>query len=97
MAAAIALGFRHPWAWSFVLLTKVTPDPYSRGSPCVASGGRSAPRSGSPGSSSPVSFAVDSDAWRSWIEDSLGATASGAPLNQFAIPVPLWVACLLPS
>ena len=25
MAAAIALGFRHPWTWSFVLLTKVTP------------------------------------------------------------------------
>jgi hypothetical protein len=25
MAAAVALGFRHPWAWSFVVLTKVTP------------------------------------------------------------------------
>jgi hypothetical protein len=25
MAAAVALGFRHPWAWSFVLLTKLTP------------------------------------------------------------------------
>ncbi|MDQ3937234.1 MAG: hypothetical protein M3253_00980, partial [Chloroflexota bacterium] len=25
MAAAIALGFRYPWAWSFVVLTKVTP------------------------------------------------------------------------
>ncbi|MGI8929043.1 MAG: glycosyltransferase family 87 protein [Candidatus Limnocylindrales bacterium] len=25
MAAAVALGFRHPWTWSFVLLTKVTP------------------------------------------------------------------------
>ena len=25
MAAAIALGFRHPWTWAFVLLTKVTP------------------------------------------------------------------------
>lgn len=25
MAAAIALGFRHPWTWSFVVLTKVTP------------------------------------------------------------------------
>lgn len=25
MAAAIALGFRHPWTWSFVLLTKITP------------------------------------------------------------------------
>jgi hypothetical protein len=25
MAAALALGFRHPWAWSFVVLTKLTP------------------------------------------------------------------------
>lgn len=25
MAAAIALGFRHPWTWAFVLLTKITP------------------------------------------------------------------------
>jgi hypothetical protein len=25
MAAAIVLGFRHPWTWAFVLLTKVTP------------------------------------------------------------------------
>jgi len=25
MAAAIALGFRHPWTWSFVILTKLTP------------------------------------------------------------------------
>ncbi len=25
IAAAIVLGFRHPWTWAFVLLTKVTP------------------------------------------------------------------------
>jgi hypothetical protein len=25
MAAAVALGFRYPWTWSFVLLTKITP------------------------------------------------------------------------
>jgi hypothetical protein len=25
MAVAVALGFRHPWAWSFVVLTKLTP------------------------------------------------------------------------
>ena len=25
MAAGVALGFRHPWAWAFVILTKVTP------------------------------------------------------------------------
>lgn len=25
LAVAVALGFRHPWTWAFVLLTKVTP------------------------------------------------------------------------
>ncbi|HUG49250.1 MAG TPA: glycosyltransferase family 87 protein [Candidatus Limnocylindria bacterium] len=25
MAAAVALGFRHPWTWSFVVLSKITP------------------------------------------------------------------------
>jgi hypothetical protein len=25
MAVAVAIGFRHPWAWSFVALTKLTP------------------------------------------------------------------------
>jgi hypothetical protein len=25
MAAAVALGFRHPWTWAFVILSKVTP------------------------------------------------------------------------
>jgi len=25
MAVAVALGFRHPWGWAFVVLTKVTP------------------------------------------------------------------------
>jgi hypothetical protein len=25
IAAAVALGFRHPWAWSFVILSKITP------------------------------------------------------------------------
>jgi len=25
IAAAVALGFRHPWTWSFVILSKVTP------------------------------------------------------------------------
>ena len=38
-----------------------------------------------------VSLAADPEAWRSWVTDSLLATATGAPLNQLAIPVPLWL------
>ncbi len=91
MAAAIALGFRHPWTWSFVLLTKVTP-----GVGLAWFAVRREWRSlgvalGVTAALVAVSLAVDPDAWRSWVQDSLGATAAGAPLNQFAIPLPLWV------
>jgi len=91
MAAAIALGFRYPVAWAFVILTKVTPGvglawflfrrewrslAIALGVTAMAAG---------------ISFAAAPDAWRSWFADSLGATAAGAPLNQFAISVPLWL------
>ena len=39
IAAAIALGFRYPWTWGFVLLTKVTPGSACSGSRSAESGG----------------------------------------------------------
>ena len=91
MAAAIWLGFRHPAAWSFVLLTKVTPgvglawfvvrrEWRSLG---IALGVTAALVA--------VSLAIDGRLWESWLRDSLGATASGSALNQFSVPVPLWI------
>jgi hypothetical protein len=38
-----------------------------------------------------VSIAIDGGLWVSWLRDSLWATAEGAPLNQFSVPVPLWI------
>jgi hypothetical protein len=91
MAAAIALGFRYPAAWSFVVLTKVTPGIglawflFRREWRALAIAlGVTAALAG-------ISFAVNPAAWQSWVTDSLGATAGGAPLNQFTLPVPLWV------
>ncbi len=40
-AAAIVLGFRHPWTWSLMILTKVTPGVGCCGSRSAGSGGRS--------------------------------------------------------
>jgi hypothetical protein len=34
---------------------------------------------------------IDGGLWVSWLRDSLWATAEGAPLNQFSVPVPLWI------
>lgn len=91
IAAAIALGFRWPATWAFIVLTKVTPGvglawflvrrewralAVALAVTAVLAG---------------ISFIANPEAWRSWLADSLGATAAGAPLNQFALPVPLWI------
>ncbi len=91
MAAAIALGFRYPAAWSFVVLTKVTPGVglawflFRREWRALAIAlGVTATLAG-------ISYVANPAAWQSWITDSLGATAGGSPLNQFSIPLPLWI------
>jgi hypothetical protein len=91
MAAAIALGFRYPWTWSFVLLTKVTPGVGLAWFAVRREWRSLAIALGVTGVLAGVSLAIDPAAWQSWITDSLGATATGAALNQFALPVPLWI------
>ena len=68
MAAAIALGFRYPWTWAFVLLTKVTPGrrrAVVRGATRVAVTWRS--RSESTAAISLVTFVVAPHYWSEWI------------------------------
>ena len=91
MAAAIWIGFRFPAAWSFVLLTKVTP-----GVGLLWFAVRREWRSlalalGVTGALAGISLVVDGGLWVSWVRDSLLTTASGAALNQFSVPVPLFV------
>jgi len=88
MAAAIALGFRYPAAWWFVVLTKVTPGiaiawflvRREWRSLAVAAGGSAAIAA--------TSFALDRPLWDGWIA-SVTATATGSPLNQFSLGIPL--------
>jgi hypothetical protein len=91
IAAAIWLGFRYPAAWAFVLLTKVTP-----GVGLVWFAVRREWRSlaialGVTAALVAVSLLIDGRLWVSWLRDSLEATATGSPLDQFSIPVPLWI------
>jgi len=91
MAAAIWLGFRYPAAWSFVLLTKVTPG-VGLAWYVVRREWRSlAIALGVTAALVAVSLAIDGRLWESWLRDSLGATAGGAPLNQLSLPIPLWI------
>jgi hypothetical protein len=88
LGAAIVLGFRWPWTWSFVLLTKITPGvgllwfafrrewrslAIALGATAVIAGG---------------SFLISPSLWFEWV-DVLTATASG-PDWAFIVPIPVW-------
>ena len=90
MAAAIVLGFRHPWTWSFVILTKVTPGVglvwfavRREWRPLAIALGVTAVIVG-------ASLVIDRQAWVDWIAFLL-ATPDGGSVAQFHIPIPLWV------
>jgi hypothetical protein len=91
MAAAIALGFRYPVAWSFILLTKVTP---GVGLVWFAVRREWRPLAVALGVTAAlvvVSFLVDGRLWIAWLNESVLKTAEGAALNQFSIAIPLFI------
>jgi hypothetical protein len=88
LGAAILLGFRWPWAWAFVLLTKVTP-----GVGLLWFAFRREWRSlaialGATAAISAISFAVRPDLWRAWIDLLIAATR--APDWEFIVPITVW-------
>jgi hypothetical protein len=89
IAAAIVLGFRWPAAWAFVLLTKVTPGVGLVWFAVRREWRRLAIALAVTGVVAGVSLILEPEVWRSWVDDSLLATAQGAPLNQFSLPIPL--------
>lgn len=90
IAAAIVLGFRYPWTWAFVLLTKVTP-----GVALVWFAVRREWRSLAIAGAVTlaivaVSVVVDAARWGEWFT-FLGSTPEGGSVAQFQIPIPLWI------
>ena len=88
LGAAILLGFRWPWAWAFVILTKVTP-----GVGLLWFAFRREWRSlaialCATAAISAISFAIRPDLWRAWIELLVAATR--APNWEFIVPIPVW-------
>jgi hypothetical protein len=88
IAASIALGFRYPALWAFVLLTKVTP-----GVGLVWFAVRREWHSlgvalGTTALIVAVSLVIDGERWVEWIR-FLGSTAGGSTVAQFQVPVPL--------
>ena len=90
LAAAIVLGFRYPWTWGFVVLTKVTP-----GIGLLWFAVRREWRAlgialGVTAAVVAVSLVVDGQLWVDWLA-FLGSTPEGGAIAQFQIPVPLWI------
>jgi hypothetical protein len=90
IAAAIVLGFRYPWTWAFIVLTKVTP-----GIGLVWFAVRREWRSlaialGATAAIVAVSVLVDGSLWIEWF-GFLRRAGGGVTVGQFEIAVPLWI------
>ena len=88
MAAAIALGFRYPAAWAFIVLTKVTP-----GVGLLWFAVRREWRSlgialGATAAIAAASFAVDSRLWFEWLNGAILRVAQEG-VGQPTLPLPL--------
>jgi hypothetical protein len=89
LAAAIVLGFRWPWAWAIVLLTKITP-----GIGLLWFAVRREWRSlaialGATAAIAAASAVVMPTAWREWFEVIIANAGKGG--TWASVPVPLWI------
>lgn len=89
LAAAIALGFRYPWTWGFVLLTKVTPGVGLLWFAIRREWRSLAIALGVTGVIVAVSVVVNPQLWQAWFS-FLADAESGGTVEQFRIPLPLW-------
>jgi hypothetical protein len=90
IAAAIALGFRYPWTWGFILLTKVTPGIGLLWFAVRREWRALAIALGVTAAIVAVSIVLEGHLWMDWI-GFLGSTPEGGSVAQFQIPVPLWL------
>ncbi len=89
LALAIVKGFRHPWTWSFVLLTKITPGVGLLWFALRREWRQLAVALGATGAVAAVSCLLMPGAWHDWIDLLRANTGKGG--TWAAIPVPLLV------
>ncbi len=87
LAAAIAFGFRYPWTWSFVLLTKVTPGVGLLWFAVRREWRALAVALGATAIVAAASFAFAPWMWREWL--ALLSGEAGGATSAHTIPVPL--------
>jgi len=89
LAVAMVAGFGRPWAWSLVLLTKITPGVALLWFVLRREWRQLAIALGATAAISAVSFVLMPDAWRDWIALLAGNTGKGG--TWAAVPIPLIV------
>jgi hypothetical protein len=91
VAAAIVAGFRHPWTWSLVLVTKITP---AVGLLWFALRREWRPLGIALGATAvlvAVSYVLAPAAWADWVVVLRDNVASGRAGTWAAVPLPLWL------
>jgi Glycosyltransferase family 87 len=91
LAAAIVLGFRWPWTWSLVLLTKITPGIGLLWFAVRGEWRALAIAFGATAAIVAVSFALLPDQWRTWVDVVATNVAAGKNGTWASLPVPLLV------
>jgi hypothetical protein len=89
LAVAIVAGFRWPWTWALVLLTKITPGVGLLWFVLRREWRQLAIALGATAAIAAVSFVLMPDAWRDWISLLASNTSKGG--TWAAVPVPLLV------
>ena len=89
IAAAIALGFRYPGTWAFIVLTKVTPGVGLLWFAVRREWRQLGIALGLTAGLVAASLLIDGRLWSLWLHESILKTAGGAPLGQFQVPIPL--------
>lgn len=90
LAATVVIGFRHPAAWSFHLLTKVTPGLGALWFAGAARWRQLATAIGVTVAIAAISFALAPTAWFEWIE-TLRRSSTIPSAEVAVIPGPLWL------
>jgi hypothetical protein len=89
LALAVVKGFRHPWAWSFALLTKITPGVGLLWFAVRREWRQLAVALGATAAIAGASFLLLPQAWRDWLDLLAANTSKGG--TWAAIPIPLLV------
>jgi len=87
LAAAIVLGFRYPWTWAFVLLSKVTPGVGLTWFVARREWRSLAIALGATVLIATLSFVIAPSAWIEWVRFLAAQTGGVQPTNSLAIPL----------